>query len=72
MHSIFIFNMTNVAIYGKNKADPEVGEAPPASARPVNADEVLIQNVAVASNPKDWKIPGMFAQVCHLNRRPSN
>ena len=48
--------MINVAIYGQNKSEPKVGEAPPASARPVNNDEVLIQNVAVASNPKDWKM----------------
>lgn len=35
-------------------------------------DQVVIKVVFSGSNPKDWKIPGMFAQVCHLNRRPSN
>jgi NADPH:quinone reductase-like Zn-dependent oxidoreductase len=31
-------------------------QAKPFSASDLDADEVLIKNVAVASNPKDWKL----------------
>ena len=34
-------------------------------------DQVVIKVVFSGSNPKDWKIPGMLAQVCHLNHRLS-
>lgn len=40
-------------------------QSKPFSASDVGADEVLIKNVAVASNPKDWKLApyGVFEGI---------
>ncbi len=40
-------------------------QAKPFSASDLEADEVLIKNVAVASNPKDWKLAyyGLFEGI---------
>jgi NADPH:quinone reductase-like Zn-dependent oxidoreductase len=35
-------------------------------------DQVVVKVVFSGSNPKDWKIAGMFAQVYYLSRRPSD
>ncbi|CEG19356.1 hypothetical protein CBOM_06628, partial [Ceraceosorus bombacis] len=55
---------TTKAVFCTQKGGPEIRDLGQAAAQApdLGEDEVLIRNVAVASNPKDWKVArwGMF------------
>lgn len=54
---------TQLGVIVSNDGSAKLENIPVSSPAP---GEVLIKNVAVASNPKDWKIPGRFPKYAFV------